>query len=149
MPQPAGIPQTDKHPKGYYVPVAIWTSAEPAIAVVSACLPSLRPLFVRVLWGGAHRPKPTVYASSNSRLATNSLRHVDDSTYNRLQEVSTSPWSKHNVKVYGGQRQGDAASDEVELGGAAQLETPMNRIRMKTEVVLTINDRVDFQDDLF
>ena len=152
MSHPAGIRQTNERPIGYYVPVAIWTSAEPSIAVVSACLPSLRPLFVRVIGGGSYRRKPATYPSSNSRYATNSLRHVDDSSYNRLQEpdlTNTAPWSKHNVKVYGGRRQGDAESDEVELGGAAPLETPMNRIRMKTTVVLTISDRVNFQNDLF
>ena len=150
---PACIRQTNQRPIGYYVPVAIWTSAEPSIAVVSACLPSLRPLFVRVIWGGTHRPKANAYPSSSSRLAANSLRHADDSSsYNRLQEPDlsgTAPWSKHNVKVYGGRRQGDEESDEVELGGATPLETPMNRIRMKTTVVLTTSDRVDFQDDLF
>ena len=153
MSHPTGIRQTNPRPIGYYVPVAIWTSAEPSIAVVSACLPSLRPLFVRVIWGGTHGPKAATYPSSNSRYATNSLHHIDDSSYSRLQEPDlvpgTAPWSKHNVKVYGGRRQGDAESDEVELGGAAPLETPMNRIRMKTTVVLTISERVDFQDDLF
>ena len=148
MSQPAGIRQTNQLSIGYYVPIAIWTSAEPSIAVVSACLPSLRPLFVRIIWGGTHRPKPAIYPSSNSRNATN----VDDSSYNRLQEadaLGSTPWAKHNVKVYGGRRQGDEESDEVELGGAGPLETPMNRIRMKPTVVLTVSDRVDFQDDLF
>ena len=152
MSHPACIHQTNEGPIGYYVPVAIWTSAEPSIAVICACLPSLRPLFVRVIWGGTYRRKPATLPSSKSRYASNSLRHVDDSSYNRLQDpdlLSTVPWLKHNVKVYGGRRQGDAESDEVELGGAAPLETPMNRIRMNTTVVLTISDRVDFQDDLF
>lgn len=127
---------------GYYVPIGIWTAAEPSIAVVSACLPSLRPLFVRVFWGSHPRPKPATYPSNSS--------------FNRLQEVDhrgSKSWlwsaSKHNVKVYGGQRRGDGESDDVELGDQAHFETPKNRIRANTTVVLTISDRVDFQDDLF
>lgn len=142
----------------YYVPIAIWTSAEPSIAVVSACLPSLRPLFVRVVWGGTHRPKPNPsYPSSASRYGPNSSRKspYGDGSFNRLQESDRSgnygsQWTNHNVNVYGGRRPGDAESDEFELGNnQAYLETPMNRIRAKTTVVLTISERVEFQDDLF
>ncbi len=55
------------------------------------------------------------------------------------------------MRVYGGRRKGDAESDEVELGGREEgaMETPRNRIRKKTEVVLTISERVDWRDDLF
>lgn len=56
------------------------------------------------------------------------------------------------MNVYGGRRPGDADSDEFELEGGnneARFETPMNRIRAKTTVVLTISERVEFQDDLF
>ncbi len=53
------------------------------------------------------------------------------------------------MRVYGGRRKGDAESDEVELGGREGMETPRNRIRKKTEVVLTISERVDWRDDLF
>lgn len=39
----------------------------------------------------------------------------------------------------------------LELGSPREdeMETPMNRIRAKTTVVLTISERVDWQDDLF
>lgn len=39
----------------------------------------------------------------------------------------------------------------LELGSPREdeIETPMNRIRAKTTVVLTISERVDWQDDLF
>lgn len=95
-----------------------------------------------MFWGGTPRPKPATYPSNSS--------------FNRLQEVDQRgskswPWSgsKHNVKVYGGRRQGDEESDDVELGDQIHFETPKNRIRANTTVVLTISDRVDFQDDLF
>ena len=107
------------------------------------------------MWGGTPRPKPPTYPST-SRYGSNSLRknHYGDSSFNRLHETDQAgsqgwPWSKHNVEVHGGRRQGDAESDEVELDDQAHSETPTNRIRAKTTVVLTISERVDFQDDLF
>ena len=140
---------------GTYVPFVIWTAADPSVTVISACLPSLRPLFVRVFWGGTHRPKlpPTTRHGPNSQRKS----PYGDGSFNRLQEQSLqsgrggSLWTNHDVAVYGGRRPGDAASDEIELGGEdeARFETPVNRIRAKTTVVLTISDRVDYQDDLF
>lgn len=49
--------------------------------------------------------------------------------------------------------QGTPTEEEVmELSGPREedeAETPINRIRAKTTVVLTISDRVDWRDDLF
>ena len=46
--------------------------------------------------------------------------------------------------------QGDA-EEILELANPLEeeVETPRNRIRAKTTVVLTISERVDWQDDLF
>lgn len=57
------------------------------------------------------------------------------------------PW-RHNVEVRGGQRSVRGSEEEFELG-SREGETPVNRIRAKTTVVLTISERVDWQDDLF
>ncbi|KAF6231454.1 hypothetical protein HO173_010415 [Letharia columbiana] len=45
-----------------YVAPATWTAAEPAVAVISACLPSLRPLFVRNHLGPSLPANPDVSA---------------------------------------------------------------------------------------
>ncbi|KAI4277218.1 MAG: hypothetical protein LQ337_001932 [Flavoplaca oasis] len=88
-----------------YVPAAIWSAAEPSVAVVSACLPSLRPLFVRVIWGGTHRPKPTT-PPRQSVLSWRSKSVGGGGTqgsFNRLQEFSNdgtqSPWLQNSVAV--------------------------------------------------
>ncbi|KAM0794797.1 hypothetical protein BDR22DRAFT_670235 [Usnea florida] len=140
-----------------YVSFAIWSAADPAVTVVSACLPSLRPLFVHISRARTHRS----HLPPTSRHGGPSLRKsYGDGSFNRLQERSLpsghadSPWTNHDVAVYGGRQPGDAASDEIELGGGGgedetRFETPVNRIRAKTTVVLTISDRVDYQDDLF
>ena len=40
--------------------------------------------------------------------------------------------------------------ESLELGSPREeMETPMNRIRAKTTVVMTVSQRVDWQKDLF
>ncbi|CAF9938329.1 hypothetical protein IMSHALPRED_000764 [Imshaugia aleurites] len=135
-----------------YVPVVIWTAAEPSIAVVSACLPSLRPLFVRVIWGGARRPNPT--SSANHLPSTwRSGSKTHDRSFNRLPESgkgTTGSWT-NNVAVYGGKGPQTSEEEVLELDShqEEEMQTPLNRIRAKTTVVLTISERVDWKDDLF
>ncbi|KAI4183026.1 MAG: hypothetical protein L6R41_005636 [Letrouitia leprolyta] len=148
-----------------YVPAACWTAAEPSIAVVSACLPSLRPLFVRLIWRNTHRPKLssskhlTSWRSNKKQSRTGSTQ----GSFNRLNEFSTSLddsggtglWNSNTVKVFGGTKPkrgsgGKGKREEVELEDhGSEAEVPLGRIRAKTEVVLTISDRVDWRDDLF
>ncbi|KAF6220331.1 hypothetical protein HO133_003463 [Letharia lupina] len=135
---------------GNYVAPATWTAAEPAVAVISACLPSLRPLFVRIIWGQAYRPTPTSQPS-NKRSYSASWRSGIPSkgtngSFDRLQDTisgsSKTPW-RNNVNVYGGQ---DTGSDEYELGNP-QEALPARGIRVKTTV--TVTERVVWQDNLF
>ena len=140
----AGVDQSDV--TWNYVPAATWSAAEPSVAVVSACLPSLRPLFVRLIWGGTHRPKPV--APPRRTVASWRSKSVGgggtQGSFNRLHELPSDeaqpPWRQNNVSVMGGKR-----DEEYE----ANDEVPWNRIRADTEVVLTISDRVDWKDDLF
>ena len=162
-------------PLGNYVPIAIWSGAEPSIAVVCACLPSLRPLFVRLVWGDTCRPKTPYKPYTPSRPLSRPGLSVwrsgqkekkayggyGDGSFNRLNEAALldgarsesrggSSWNNNTVDVYGGRKEGDAASEEYELSGdGSRFVTPKNRIRAKTTVVLTISNRVDYLDDLF
>ena len=52
----------------------------------------------------------------------------------------------NGIRIYGGKGPED---DVVEMESQEEAETPMNRIRAKTTVVMTVSDRVDWQDDLF
>ena len=73
-----------------------------------------------------------------------------EGSFNRLQELSSdgarSPWRQNSVAVFGGR---DKTEEEMELAGTGDLEVPWNRIRAKTSVVVSISERVDWQDDLF
>ena len=138
---------------GNYVTAATWTAAEPSIAVVSACLPSLRPLFMRVFQRGCYRrPSRRDHSTQKSLISSwrsgkNAKGNVDDS-FNRLHENpsgrSPSPWM-HNVEVSGGKAGSD--SEDYEIG--TRSGPPSRRIKVKTNVVVTISDRVDWQDGLF
>lgn len=125
--------------------------------MVSACLPSLRPLFVRVVWGDARRPKPEQDDYFNSPKSLTSIwrsgSNTHDRSFNRLHDSGKGvpgSWT-NNVAVYGGKGAQGAEEEILELNGPQEeeIETPMNRIRAKTTVVLTVSERVDWQDDLF
>ena len=54
------------------------------------------------------------------------------------------------MAVYAGKRIQGSEEDTVELSSPIEdVETPMNRIRAKTTVVLTTSDRINWRDDLF
>lgn len=136
-----------------YVSPAIWSAAEPSIGVVSACLPSLRPLFSRLLWGAAYPPKHLPHSSNRSTSWLSSGKEhgpQSNGSFNRLRESDRSmgkPW-RHNVAVSGGTT-GDGGSEEYHLGptGRGHDGAPSKGIRVKTTV--TVTERVDWQDDLF
>jgi len=138
----------------------LWTAAEPSIAVVSACLPSLRPLFVRLVWGSAQRPKATApsYPNNNgNHLPSANWRNgsrVHDRSFSRLPDDSSDVYRARKKKseiTVSGCREGRGKEDDLELGRMKEEEpeTPVGRIRAKTTVILTISERVEWQDDLF
>lgn len=140
-----------------YVTPAIWTAAEASIGVVSACLPSLRPLFVRLVWGSSYRPTRLAHSSERSYagswLGMNKEMPRDRSdSFNRLRDTPESSVSKpwmHNVNVTGG-RAGDSSSEEYVMGGTgthSPRDLPRSGIRVRTTV--TVTERVDWQDSLF
>ncbi|KAG6999534.1 hypothetical protein G7Y79_00034g069570 [Physcia stellaris] len=139
-----------------FLPTLTWTAAEPSIAVVSTCLPSLRPLFVRLFHIKASQPplgQDDRFSSSSNLASTwRNGSKVYNQSFNRLPVAGKSrPGSvSHDVTIYGGK---GMEANIVELDGPheeeLEQETPMNRIRAKTTVVLTVSDRVEWQDDLF
>lgn len=145
---------------GNYVPAATWAAAEPSIAVVSASLPSLRPLFARLIWRKSYRPVPAA-TSKHRNLASWRSPNMHGSgpgstqgSFNRLQEFSSmdegpkSAWRQNSVTVLGGRRKGGGAGCDVEEGGSEQ-DVPLGRIRADTQVVVSFSDRVEWRDDLF
>ena len=115
---------------GSFVHPALWTAAEPSIGVVSACLPSLRPLLTKLLWGRSYRPK--MLAGSHDS-GSRRFERLDDS-------FNGNKWT-NNVVI-------KRDDDEYEFGERGRMSlVPQDGIRVRTTV--TVTEGVDWQDDLF
>lgn len=110
---------------------------------------------MRVARGGASRPKRHGYFTSFGHLSLiwRGGSQARDRNFSRIADrgVGTSGSWTNNVAVYGGKAVRETEEDTLELGGPREedTETPTNRIRAQTTVVLTVSDRVDWRDDLF
>ena len=156
--------------------MAVWTAAEPSAAVISACLPSLRPLFVRGIFRGctrrSYKPSSSSTSSHNRNLLHSPLGHNEKSRahFRRLQDSRIRDQSQQlsganevEIQARKGRENYDwAGQEEYDLGEArgasrknrpestiVDSEVPAGRIRARTEVVISISERVDWKDDLF
>ncbi|KAI4201783.1 MAG: hypothetical protein LQ346_002094 [Caloplaca aetnensis] len=150
-----------------YVNSAIWTAAEPCMGVVSACLPSLRPLVTLRLKGtapgiqnrsttdrsGSYGSSKTVWRNSTKTLWRNSTKSRENSEgggrhFQRLDDPLTkhSRWHR-DVTVRGGK--------DIERGSSGEdislrdMDVPSGQIRVKEEVVITSTDWLDYQDRVY
>ncbi|KAL8916431.1 MAG: hypothetical protein Q9208_008517 [Pyrenodesmia sp. 3 TL-2023] len=137
-----------------YVPTAIWSAAEPSIAVVCACLPSLRPLFVHLIWKNSKAAPTSKRRSITSWRSPKTGPSGTQGSFNRLHELSSADksaklgWRQNSVTVLGGRPKGGSSGDDIEEGESEE-DVPLGRIRAKTQVVVSISERVDWRDDLF
>lgn len=140
-----------------YVDAAIWSAAEPAMSVIAACLPSLRPL-VALIWKASHRG-PSLMNSTKSAQATTSSgssrtiwpgrtnkEDVDKiGGFTRLDDTGGGKWG-YNSDIRGGKhRQRAEGMDEVSL---EELNPPNGEIRVREEVVVT-SEKWDYNNRLF
>ena len=117
------------------------------MAVVCACIPSLRPLFSVIGQRFSHAPlirgrdsNSTGGASWSRRLRESAGRQTD-SNFSKLDELDDLRPLGHDVSVRGGRA--DAGEEE------AAMELPQEGIKVKTEVSLVTSDRIDYNDRLF
>ena len=132
---------------------AIWTATEPCMGVVSACLPSLRPL-VTLLFSGSHHGPAVKSAQAtgsinSSRMMWRSNKRNEEGTFTRLEEPtceSNLHWG-HNVSVRAGRNNPKAGhADDI---GIEEMNVPPDGIKVMTEVVLVRSDRLDYHDRLY
>lgn len=134
------------------------------MGVVSACLPSLRPLFKRLVSNTYQGPtfKSSRNESAQNYGSGNSSQHMwsrnkgDDGdlrSFTRLEERPeeiTEAWG-HTIQVHGGKsKRGNTgtgpADDQLSL---EEMHTPSRRIKVKTEVTLISTERLEYRDQLF
>ena len=129
-----------------YVNSAIWTATEPAMGVVSACLPSLRPLW-SLVWKGSYRGPTRQSTQGNSstasRMMWRSMTSNEDKdlrSFTRLEDgEETMRWEGKVNQILGEPRA--TASDDIPL--------PERGIRVKTEITLISSERIDYKDRLY
>ena len=122
------------------------------MGVVSACLPSLRPLLKRLVSNIYHGPtfKSTRNKSAQDYGSGTSSRHMwsrnkgedgDLRSFTRLEETGAegdTPWG-HNVHVHRGKKKRGEPDDQISL---EEMQTPSRRIKANTEVTLISTERL-------
>ena len=118
------------------------------MAVLCACIPSLRPLYSVISRGFSHAPlvrsalNSTGAASSSKRIWGSVSKH-SDGDFSQLDEADDLRPLGHGVSIRGGKPGTTGQGDEE------GMEMPENGIAVKTEVTLTTSDRLDYNDRLF
>lgn len=117
------------------------------MAVVCACIPSLRPLITIVTQGVFNHP--LVRSTLASRNGVSSKRpwrsskgKFSDGTFSHLDEVEDLRPLGHGISVRGGRsNQGQQEEGAVEL--------PRHGIKVRTEITWETSNRLDYNDRLY
>ncbi|KAL8645707.1 MAG: hypothetical protein Q9226_007179 [Calogaya cf. arnoldii] len=128
-----------------FINAGIWSALEPSMAVICACIPSLRPLFSFASRSLRNSSMPSFSTprivggkftnSSNSKRRTWPGSKTSDGMFSVLDESDTKPLG-HDVSVHGG---GD---------GEEGVEMPERGIQVKTEVKV-VTEGLEYRDRLF
>lgn len=136
-----------------YINGGIWAETEPSVAVICACLPSLRPLFAissrslgHLFLHNLSLSKSGSGSGSGSgkwlkgRHGIKGGNNNDHDDFSRLEEIEESGGGLGNdVAVIGG----------LEGKGMEMGDVPERGIKVETEVVLISSERLDYKDRLF
>ena len=136
---------------GNYVDAGIWSALEPNMAVICACIPSLRPLASVAGKGFANAPlvarstarSPSGASSSRRIWESGKSSRPSDGAFSQLgDETDDLRPLGHDVSVRAGPVDEDQAVAE-------SLEMPEQGIAVRTEVILSTSDRLLYNDRLF
>ena len=132
---------------GNYINAGIWSALEPNMAVVCACIPSLRPLVTIVTQGVFNHPlvRSTLKSSggaSSKRTWGSSKGKSSDGTFSHYDEVDDLQPLGHDVSVRGGRGEDGQSIDNT-------MDMPQHGIKVMTEVQVSTTDRLDYNDRLY
>lgn len=125
------------------------------MGVVSACLPSLRPLFKQIIHGTYHGPsfrsrsgkEQGFSVAASSKDVISDARHAADElrslSCKEGQEAAYEDFWGHNVYIHGGRKLNPRAV------GDDENQLPKKRIKVRTEVTLISTERLEYRDQLF
>ncbi|KAL8787406.1 MAG: hypothetical protein Q9195_007781 [Heterodermia aff. obscurata] len=118
------------------------------MAVVCACIPSLRPLATIITQGVFNHPlmksavQSTPSGTSSRRIWGSSTGKASDSAFSHLDESDDMRPLGHGVSVSAGGLRGEQSEGE-------NVELPHNGISIKTDIVVSTTDRLDYNDRLY
>ena len=117
------------------------------MAVVCACIPSLRPLLTILTQGVFNHPliKSTLQpasTTSSKRIWRSSKSKSSDGTFSQLEDPEDLRPLGYDASVQGGRLTSGQQAEEA-------IEMPSNGIHVQTEVTLTTSDRLDYNDRLY
>ncbi|KAL8644091.1 MAG: hypothetical protein Q9210_007429, partial [Variospora velana] len=140
-----------------FVDSAIWSAAEPCMGVVSACIPSLRPL-AALITRGTHKVRSqssdrTTSSDAYSKAVWRRESEDDNGDGGHIQRLTNPLANKHhaarwarNVSVRGGkdvEHGGLGGGDEVSL---QEMNVPDGQIKIKEEIMITSSDWLEYDD---
>lgn len=128
---------------GNYINGGIWAETEPSVAVMCACLPSLRPLFSIASGAVSSLPSlPKKLSISNSSGSGRWIRGKISKGSNNEEFSRLDEWGEHQNNA--------AIGHDVSVRAGVEMgEVPQEGIQVKTEVVLVSTERLDYKDRLF
>lgn len=121
------------------------------MAVVCACIPSLRPLYTIFTQGVFDHPlvKTTLHpasSTSSKRMWRASKSKPSDGTFSQLEDSSQDLRALEYGAYDASVRAGRSNSDQQERD---TTELPDHGIKVRTEVTLTSSNRLDWNDRLY
>lgn len=134
----------------------VWSTLEPHIAVICACIPSLRPL-VTVLRNGVFQhpliPKSlrsTLTSGTSSKPKWGGESAGSDGPFSHLDEMDDLRPLGHGVQIDSRPRVKATGGDE-ESGMPKEMEmaVPSTRIGVKTDIVVETSERLTYNDRLY
>lgn len=146
-PFPGNRVQTAHILLGNYVNAGIWSAIEPNMAVVCACIPSLRPLITVVSQGVFNHPlvRSTLSSSgatSSKRTWRSSRGKAPDGSFSQLDGADELQPLGHGVSIHGGR-----GVDGQPVGEGTEM--PQHGIKVMTEVQVSTTDRLEYNDRLY
>lgn len=117
------------------------------MAVICACIPSLRPLasVAGRSFGNVPLARSALHSSSGAssrRFWESKKSRPSDSTFSQLDEPDDLRPLGHDVSVRGGRVSGSQPDIEA-------IELPQQGINVKTEIILSSSEKLHYDDRLF
>ncbi|KAL9593971.1 MAG: hypothetical protein Q9179_005614 [Wetmoreana sp. 5 TL-2023] len=135
---------------GNYINGGIWTETEPSVAVICACLPSLRPLFSSLSSNPSAKPSNTSSRYRLWRRDSSGYRECSCRGARNISSKDSFSRPESSDPEMGVSALGHNVSVQADAGeGKEGVDVPERGIQVKTEVVIVNTESLEYRDRLF